>query len=509
MKLRDYQQDAVSKTLDALITKPSSSSLIVAPTGCGKSVMIAAIIKEYLANKPTARILVLCHQAEILIQNEAMLFKFNVQDVGMACAQLRRKEWNSKVLLCSRATALSGIRRKELDTFDLAIFDEAHLVSIDEDSGYQRIIAHINPSHIVGLTGTPWRLDNGLIYGVGKQFDSCVYQLGMNELFNAQMLSPYQYVSHTVIDASKLPPTGGDDFTISALDSLSLNKVEQCIDKWEELKQGRKLTLMFCNSLQHAKVTHSILTKRGFKAESIVGEMKGIHRKGLIDDARDGKIDVLISVGCLTTGVDIPLIDCIVLMRATQSASLYVQMVGRGLRLSPGKKDTLIIDLTDNHDRFNSIENPLVFSQGMPLNKKAVSQLLEGWVPDDFKAPTNSAATKQCPSCKAKNPVAAKYCSTCSELFLSLKTTQKQVDIYELDGQPTQLRTVSRSGEPMIVVTYKTTCGERFTQYLMPKSRHIWLVLEYHKVIRTLKNNAVTKIKVTQKDKFPKIEVVG
>ena len=304
-------------------------------------------------------------EVEILEQNEAALLAMVPgADTGIYCAGLGRKEYNRNIIFASRDSL--GNSPLVCGPFDIVIIDEAHMVSTNEDTRYQKILSAINPKYIIGLTGTPWRLDNGPIWGTTGYFDDVCFNIGMDFLIEEGFLCPYKFPKpkEVIISTEGVRKTSGGDFVNRELTEISSTEeiVSKCIDTWEKtlLWDTRKCSIFFCCSLKHAAVVTEELKKRYIKPAYIDGKTNRDERKQLMIDCKMGKYEAIVNVGCLTTGVDIKIIDCIVGLRATASASLFVQMNGRGLRTFAGKKDLLILEMTDNFQRFNSLEAPLI-----------------------------------------------------------------------------------------------------------------------------------------------------
>ena len=381
----------------------------------GKSAIIAGLISAMLSKTTSSSVLVLCHQAEILMQNLQSIFSLTGVKPAVYCASLKRKDTPPyRVLLASR-DSVPSLLNSQTPSFSMLIIDEAHLVPERKSSRYQTIIDALKPKVVIGLTATPYRLDCGVIYGPKRFWQARSYNIPMETLRDRGYLVPYEVDSKGIIDPSHIKISKGD-YDEKALSVLSSSEgiVSACCDAWKAWRAPQAVTLMFCVSIAHAETVLAFLRAQGHVAELITGDTPQKDRADIINRARLGLVHVLLTVGTLTTGVDIPCIDHIVFLRATMSASLFCQMAGRGLRTSPGKPKLRILDLVGNFDRFYSIEMPYVQTQGKRLTNDEAKKLLAQL--DIF--PQEEGATKECKYCKSRCATGRKLCPDCGELFL-------------------------------------------------------------------------------------------
>jgi DNA repair protein RadD len=402
IKLRQYQIEAAQAAAESL-TKVKKT-LLVLPTASGKSLINAEIVRR--AQAKGLRVLCLCAQAEILMQNQQAIHNLAPEiATSIYCAQLNQKDLSAAVVIASRD---SFVRIKEPPKFDLIITDEAHMVSDNPKTSYGKIFAAVGAKYHVGLTGTPWRLGNGRIWGESGFYDEVAYNVSLNFLTDQGYLSPHKFPKlKTTIDTSNVRKNSRD-FILSELEAVSSSAkvVGSCLDQWEALAGDRKCSIFFCCTRAHADAVASQLSQRlgDDKVGYIDGTFARKNREKFFTKARFGGYKALVNIGVLTTGVDFPLIDCAVLLRATMSASLFVQMCGRALRVKPGKDDCLILDMAGNFQRFESLDTPLIKESSGKGKKKP--QILQ---PD----------AKKCPSCQAKIKLRARSCEYCGEFFIS------------------------------------------------------------------------------------------
>lgn len=409
IELRDYQTEAIDRTSEAL-QKGVRRPLIIAPTASGKSLIIAGMIKRALERNATRRILSLSYQSEILEQNESALLKLLPSaNAGIYCAGTGRKESDRQVIFASRDSL--GPNPSACGDFEFVIVDEAHQVSSKAETRYQKIFSKLDPKWVVGLTGTPFRMDNGNIWGEQGYFEAVSYNIKLDFLVNRGFLCPYIFPrpESAIIDTQGVRVKSTGDFDENELEQRSSTDevVQACVQKWLFHANDRKVSLFFCCSVAHAEVvTKAISEKIGFeKVAYLDGKTKKDEREFILSEAKKGRFKAIVNVGVLTTGVDIPIIDCVVMLRATRSASLFVQSCGRGLRTFPGKENLLILDMTDNFQRFGSLSNPVIRTSSS--ESEALGE------------PTGEQFPKKCPSCDSDCQPSAKVCSYCGHVFIN------------------------------------------------------------------------------------------
>ena len=450
IEARDYQLEAVESVREWL-AKGKRRPLVQAATGSGKSVMIA-LIAEGLLKRGDGRLLIACHQSEILEQNAATIEKLTGVKCGIYCAGLGRKETAQRIILASRDSL--GNNPTVCGVFPVIIFDEAHLVSIrpkekltSKLTNYEKIYyAQIDPI-VVGFIGSPWRLDGGAIYGQGKFFDVRVTQILPRTLIDRGYLSDYSFpapkelVDTSNVSVSKM--TG--DFDEVELSNLYAKDsvVDQAILHWFNHAKDRICTIFFCISIAHAEMVCEALETFLDKKDIVLltGNTKKADRAKILDRAKAGGFRAIVNVGVLTTGVDIPVIDTICLLRPTKSASLFVQMCGRGLRLHHAKSECLILDMGGNFQRFQSLDDPHYMKKGEPDDTR-VSLALKG------------APTKECPECGGILAASAKVCFYCDHVFVS-HDAEPWTDGGWLDiSHVTAHTAMTKSGKPCVIANF-------------------------------------------------------
>jgi DNA repair protein RadD len=230
------------------------------------------------------------------------------------------------------------------------VIDEAHRLSPDDSTMYRRYINDarvINPNlRIIGFTATPYRLDCGPLCGPDMLFTAVAYEIGIQELIASGFLCPISSkASKQEIDTDNISIRGGE-FVPDEVDAMVntdkavTGAVAEVVDK----SQDRNAVLIFANSIKHAEniVKELFRDHHNIECGLVIGDTPSLERAATLEKFKSGELKYLVNVGVLTTGFDCPTIDMVAIMRATMSASLYVQIVGRGLRIHPNKKRRLL-----------------------------------------------------------------------------------------------------------------------------------------------------------------------
>ena len=387
---------------DAWRTGRSDNPLIVAPCGAGKSIIIAALCHEALTSWPETRILLLTHRRELLTQNGAeLLGLWPDAPIGYYSAGLNRKDTAFPVLFAGIQSIWSKVT--EFDPWDLVIIDEAHLVPRSIGTQYGSAIENLklmNPDvRVLGLTATPYRLDAGMLHeGPGALFDSIVYDIPVQDLIDqGHLVEIVAKGGQAKADLSGVHRRSGD-FVAAEMEAAfdQFHLVEAACKEIVQLGADRKAWLVFAAGVDHAEHVRDELRRLDIDAEMVTGSTPKEERDRLTARFRSGGLRCLVNVAVLTTGANFPICDMLVLLRATESTSLFVQIVGRGMRVSPGKANCLLLDFGGNCIRHGPIDD---------VKPKA---------PGSGGGP---APSKECPSCHSIVAAGRRECPDCGYLF--------------------------------------------------------------------------------------------
>ncbi len=345
MKLRPYQEEAFEHVFTEW-DGGKSKTLVVMPTGTGKTIVFAKIVEECV--RRGYRVLIMAHRGELLDQAADKILKAT----GLRCSVEKAEqtclgEWY-RVVVGSVQTLMSEKRLKRFpkDYFDAIIIDEAHH-SIS--ASYQNVLQYFNGSKVLGVTATPDRAD---MKNLGSYFESLAFEYTMPEAIKSGYLVPIKALTVPLkIDISQVGISAGD-FKAGEIGTALDPYLYQIADEMVKYCSGRK-TIVFLPLIATSQKFMKILNEHGFVAGEVNGQSED--RAQVLQDFEDGKYNVLCNSMLLTEGYDCPAVDCIIVLRPTKSRPLYAQMVGRGTRLSPdtGKEHLLLIDflwMTERHE---------------------------------------------------------------------------------------------------------------------------------------------------------------
>jgi len=452
LTLRPYQQAAIT-SIYGYFQSHNGNPLVVIPTAGGKSLVMAAFIEGVLKAWPDQRILIVTHVRELIAQNHAeMTGLWPEAPAGIYSAGLGKREAQARILFAG----IQSIHRRaqEIGHTDLVLIDEAHLIPGNSSTMYRRFLdalARINPAlKVIGLTATPFRLDSGMLHeGRSALFTDIAYEAPVRDLIDAGYLSPLvSKQPATRLDVSKVGTRAGDFIQrdlAAAVDQEAITRsaVTEIIEHGRE----RKSWLTFCSGVDHARHVAEEFSRQGITCRTIFGDTPKEERDAIIAAFKRGEIRALASMGVLTTGFNAPAVDLIALLRPTKSAGLYVQMVGRGTRLAPGKENCLVLDFAGNVRRHGPID------------------LVRPRRPGE--AGGGEAPTKVCPMCESIIALSATECPDCGHVFpareVKIAPTAATLPVLSPKAQWLPVHGVSYSrhdklgGLPSLKVTYN--CG--------------------------------------------------
>ncbi len=343
MKLRDYQEEARTAIANEW-EKGVKKTLLVLPTGCGKTIVFSKVVEDRV--KLGERVLILAHRSELLDQASDKLAK--ATGIFTATEKAEQSCLNSwfRVVVGSVQTLQRPKRLAQFDKdyFDTIVVDEAHHCISDS---YQRVLEHFSNANVLGVTATP---DRGDMRNLGSYFESLAYEYTLPKAIKNGYLSPIKALTIPLeLDLSAVSMQSGD-FKASEVGTALDPYLEQIADEMLKYCTDKK-TVVFLPLVKTSQKFRDILNEKGFKAAEVNGDSKD--RAEVLDDFSKGKYNVLCNSMLLTEGWDEPSVDCIVVLRPTKVRSLYSQMVGRGTRLYPGKEDLLLLDFlwhTERHE---------------------------------------------------------------------------------------------------------------------------------------------------------------
>ena len=391
MQLRPYQQDAVDSAI-AWMRKSTEPALLGLSTGAGKS-HIAAAIALWITQKTGKKVLVLQPSKELTSQNfEKYLATGEKASIFSASANSKCTRHN--VVYATPKTVLNSIARFG-DAFGAVIIDEAHQTTPTIKQIIDSIRAKNPMLRVIGMTATPYRMGTGYIY----QYDATgerISKLDTDETIDAYYHSLlYKINTRALIDMGFLTPAhtdttalhyDTDNLTINKMGNFDARQIEQAFEGQGRLtsqivadvvqhSQGRKGVMLFASTVKHAQEILDSLPPDNSRMIGGDVNMAKAEREKLINDFKQQRFKYIVSVGTLTTGFDAPHVDLVAILRATESASLFQQIIGRGLRLCDGKEDCLVLDYAENIERHDLKDD--IFSPKITTSKAKSSGSLD------------------------------------------------------------------------------------------------------------------------------------
>ena len=328
-------------------------NLLVSATGTGKTVMAAVDYARLRSTLPRARLLFVAHRQEILDQSRAT-FRQALRDhaFGERWVAGQRPDAFEHVFASIQSLTAAGFDRLPPDHFDVVVVDEFHHAAANT---YRRLLEHSRPRELLGLTATPERADGLPIL---HWFDDRIAaELRLWDAIEQHRLAPFAYYGiHDGVDLRDVPWRRGRGYDVTALSDVYTSD-----DAWARLvyKQldahvddlGSIRCLGFCVSVEHAHHMARIFNTLGVTAVALSGQSSDTDRQTALRDLAAGRVQVIFSVDLFNEGIDVPAVDTILMLRPTESPTLFLQQLGRGLRKSPGKAACTVLDFVGTHRR--------------------------------------------------------------------------------------------------------------------------------------------------------------
>lgn len=382
MELRDYQMEAKNSIFEEW-DRGVQKTLLVLPTGCGKTIVFAKVSEDCV--RQGDRVLILAHRGELLDQAADKIAK----TTGLQCSM--EKAENSCIGSWFRITVGSVqtlMREKRLsnfspDYFDTIIIDEAHHCLSD---GYQKVLQYFSGAKVLGVTATP---DRGDMRNLGQYFESLAYEYTLPKAIKSGYLSPIKALTIPLkLDLTGVSVQAGD-FKVSDIGTALDPYLHQIADEMLNYCTDRK-TVVFLPLVKTSQKFCQILNEKGFRAAEVNGSSED--RAEVLRDFESDKYNVLCNSMLLTEGWDCPSVDCVIVLRPTKVRSLYSQMVGRGTRLAPGKDHLLLLDFLWHTERHELCHPASLICQDEEVAKKMTQNIEEAGYPVDIEEAEKTAA---------------------------------------------------------------------------------------------------------------------
>ena len=400
IELREYQRDLLERVEQSLAIE-NARVMMQLPTGAGKTVIAAHFLRDRLADRRKA--VWITHRRELASQTRKMLRHSAGVNVAPEASWARGSPAphlpNGAVIIMAQTASRRAVESRIWDSYgadDFLVVDEAHHATA---RGWERIIRGW-PGRVLGMTATPWRLS--LREGFDHLFSDLVCGPQVEELQNRDFLCGATVVvppDDGLIRGGEIGAIG--DYTERGIERANLPDVmtANALRFWQEQTPNRQ-TIAYAVSVDHARNLAAVFEDAGFAAAVMLGDTPSDERADIIKRFESGDLQVLINVAVATEGFDLPDASCVVIARPTTSLSLYLQMVGRGLRPKPNGGDCVILDLAGN-----------AMTHGLPEDHREWSLSARG-VEGDGEAPV-----VRCERCGAVSPAASHKCKRCGEPF--------------------------------------------------------------------------------------------
>lgn len=464
---RYYQEEAVNAIFEYFGSK-SGNPIVALPTATGKSVVIARFLERAFYYYPGTRALMLTHVKELIEQNAQKIGQmWPDAKIGIYSSGLGRHEFMAPIVFGGVASVRNVVEK--FGFRDFILVDECHLISPHEDTMYQEVIAAlrtINPKlKVIGFTATAYRMKQGMLTDEGIFTDIC-YDRTRREDFGRFIAEGFlvpliPQPTETVIDVSDVASRGGEFIQgelEAAVDKPTIT--QQAMREVCQKGQDRRAWLVFSTGVTHAEHCAEQLNLWGIKSAAVHAKLKKRERDAILSDFKAGRLRCVTNNNVLTTGFDHPEIDLIGMARPTKSPSLWVQMLGRGMRPAPWvhKRNCLVLDFAGNSMRLGPVDDPMIPGRPRPNG-------------------STDAPVKICEACSMFNHTSARYCDNCGAEFPTRENLVSQSSTIPLLSSELPVVTyfkvdsvnyhdwISKKGNRSVRVSYH--CGIRsFYEYI-------------------------------------------
>ena len=344
-------QERLLEEIEVARRRGHHANLLVSATGTGKTVMAAVDYARLRDHLPRSRLLFVAHRQEILERSRAT-FGHALRDptFGELWVGGARPKRFDHVFASIQSLAASGLEHLEAEHFDVVIVDEFHHAAA---SSYRALLDHVRPRELLGLTATPERSDGLPIL---DWFDGQIAaELRLWDAIDQHRLTPFRYHGvHDGTDLTSVPWRRGHGYDVEGLtnvltaDDVYARRVLQSLsDHVDDV--GRMRALGFCVSVTHARFMTRLFNEHGVPAVAVWSDTPADERRAALENLRAGRVNVVFSVDLFNEGVDLPTVDTLLMLRPTDSGTLFLQQLGRGLRKAPGKSTCLVLDFVGHH----------------------------------------------------------------------------------------------------------------------------------------------------------------
>jgi len=361
-ELRSYQEEALDK-IDLARSQGRKKGLIIMATGLGKTRVAGEVILREILNERGINVLVLAHTIPLVHQLESAMWEvLNKETSTHIWAGGEYPAYAGGVTFATMQSMIEAARREDLaGRFSLVVVDEAHHAPAD---GYRNLLELLRPTFLLGLTATPWRLDERLL---SDMFGPPVFTMSIVDGMQQGYLANVDYrMLVDDVDWGEIQDLSQRRLTISELNRRLFlpERDESIVDKLAEHIDAieRPRCLIFCRTIEHATTIYRLLRAIGKPCRLIHSDLDQIEATKILREFRAGHNPTLISVDMLNEGIDVPDVNLVAFLRVTHSRRIFIQQLGRGLRITEGKSTVKVLDFVADIRRI---------AAGLRLNKEA------------------------------------------------------------------------------------------------------------------------------------------
>lgn len=392
MKLRDYQLELINKAYESL-SKGNKRVMIQSPAGSGKSVTMSEIARR--ATDKGNRVLFVVHRRELVNQIKET-FRLNNVDMNLCHVGMIQ-------------TVTNQVKRGSLKTPSLILVDEAHHGLAKT---YTRIYEAFENAIVLGFTATPWRMSNK---GFTEVFDDLIIGKSVQWLIDNHRLAPFKYYSKKLINTEKLKRNSTGDYSNDSIELAMENTIfGDVVGHYKKFAENKK-TIVYTHSVESSKQVADRFVSEGYAAMQVDGKTPKHERAFAMEQFRAGHIRILVNAELYGEGVDVPDCECVVLVRPTESLTLFIQQTMRAMRYMPNK-EAIIIDHVGNYSR-----------HGLPTTEHDWTEHFKG---QNKKSKENTVVVKECESCYGVYQGNDAKCPYCGHVHI-VERIREELDIDE------------------------------------------------------------------------------
>ncbi len=369
----NYMQIKALKEISKLRGRGINKALIIAATGSGKTYLAAFDARNFNAN----RLLFVVHRDTVL--NDAMKAFKNVFGTKVTYGLFtgKNKDIDRDFIFSTNLTMSSNLSLFTRDEFDYIVIDEVHHATA---STYQKILSHFNPQFLLGLTATPERMDDESVFNLFE--NNVPYELRLRDALLNDLIVPFKYygINDSLIDYSEKDTTR---LIRQIADDIHVDFIKENIEKYRP--KAKLKALGFCRSIEHAKLMSEKMNNLGYRTTCLTGRNDFGERIATYNALQEdqGEIEILFTVDLLNEGIDIPAINMVLFLRPTESSTIFIQQLGRGLRKYENKEYLTVLDFIGN-SYTRSVQIALALGN-LSYNNNIDKRLLALYVQKDFK----------------------------------------------------------------------------------------------------------------------------